>query len=349
MIRIELKKKFSGLRFLNFGFVPLKRIFVGAVFFGVFIAADGIPVLQGASLESREQALYEEGMALNELRRFDDALVRFKKAVALDLENHKYHNAIFITYMSTRQGLKGISFYEDLRKDHPKSATVRYWLGRFYLQRGSLEEAATAFEESAGLGPEDEHPWISLGHVQLRLGKHDEALKAYRQAEALVPGIPVVRAGIGKIYFHQKEYEKARVEYEKALEKDPGLMEARFELSLIYEKQGEFGKAISEWKSILKSDPNDLRAREKLARTYFRGEQYADAVNEFSLLSRLLPNDPKVYLGLGEAQVMLASTVGNPGDRAQLMADAAESFQHTLDFDPDNEAAKAYLTRLSEK
>ncbi len=126
-------------------------------------------------------------------------------------------------------------------------------------------------------------------------------------------------------------------------------MEARYELSLIYEKQGEFAKAISEWKYILNADPNDLRSRDKLARIYFRGEQYADAVREFSLLSRLLPNDPKVYLGLGEAQVMLASVIGVEEGRNQILAQAEESFQHALDFDPGNEAAETYLKRLSSK
>ncbi|HSG04781.1 MAG TPA: tetratricopeptide repeat protein, partial [Nitrospiria bacterium] len=134
--------------------------------------------------------------------------------------------------------------------------------------------------------------------------------------------------------------------YEKAIEKDPGLMEARFELSLIYERDGEFSKAIHEWKKILENDPNDLRAREKLADIYFKGEQYGDAVREYSLLSKLLPNDPKVYLALGESQVMLAATVGSSEGRAQLLAGAAESFQHALDFDPENESAKAYLDRL---
>lgn len=315
------------------------------------IAVSGLlpDISLSSSFESNEVSLFEEGMALNNLRRFDEALLRFKEAIRTDLENHRYHKAIFMTYISPRKGLQGLKFYEEFSAEHPTSSTVHYWLGRFYLQSGALEKSAKSFEEAARLRPGDEHPWISLGHVRSRLGQDTRALKAYREADRLIPDIPIVKAGIGKVYFNRKEYTKARVAYEAAIEKDPALMDARFELSLIYEKEGEFAKAIHEWKEILESNPNELRARKKLAGIFYKGEQYLDAFQEYSLLSKLLPNDPKVYLALGESQVMLATTVGDSEGKSELLAGAAEAFQHALDFDPDNDVAKTYLNRLKKK
>ncbi|HEY5593846.1 MAG TPA: tetratricopeptide repeat protein, partial [Nitrospiria bacterium] len=158
-----------------------------------------------------------------------------------------------------------------------------------------------------------------------------------------------VHGGMGTIYLKQKKWDKARKEFEEALRLDPSTTEIRYNLSLIYEKQGRIDQAVKEWKKILEDDPNETGPLERLARYYYRTKNYADAVRKYTMLSQLRQSAPEVYLALGESQIMWAAALTDAGERAKLMDEAAESFQHVLKFDPKNEAAKKYLDRLRSK
>ncbi len=302
-----------------------------------------------ATSENPAQSYFEEGMERNKLQHYDEALGKFNEAVRSDLENHKYHQALFLTYVALRRGLQGIQFYKDLLKEHPKSAVTHYWLGRFYLESQSMENAVHEFREAARLAPKDEHAVISLGHVYLRMGKDEEALKAYLEANKLAPHVAAVHAGLGTIYYHRKDDLKAGKEYEEALKSDPSLTEARYNLSLIYERKGELSKAMKEWQTLLDQDPNESQARERLARAYYRTERYDEAVREYSTLSQVRQSSPEVFFALGEAQVMLAASIVDSDDKNQLKDLAVQAFERTLELDPANAQARKYLDRLKLK
>jgi len=306
-------------------------------------------ISHAATSEGTAKSYFEEGIALNKQQRYDEALEKFTRAVTSSLDNHRYHQGLFMTYIAMRRGLQGIQFYQALLKDHPESAVVHYWLGRLYLESRSLENSLSEFREAARLAPQDEHAFISLGHVYLRMGKDQDALTAYLQANKLSPRVAVVHAGIGTIYYNRNDFSKARREYEDALKLDDSLTEARYNLGLIYEKKGEFSKAVKEWQALLDQDPNESRARERLARIYFRTERYEDAVQEYSTLSQVKQNSPEVFLALGESAIMLASTVSSQEERDQLRDLAVEAFQRTRDLDPANAQAREYLDRLQSK
>jgi tetratricopeptide (TPR) repeat protein len=287
-------------------------------------------ISHAATSEGTAKSYFEEGIALNKQQRYDEALEKFTRAVTSSLDNHRYHQGLFMTYIAMRRGLQGIQFYQALLKDHPESAVVHYWLGRLYLESRSLENSLSEFREAARLAPQD-------------------ALTAYLQANKLSPRVAVVHAGIGTIYYNRNDLSKARREYEDALKLDDSLTEARYNLGLIYEKKGEFSKAVKEWQALLDQDPNESRARERLARIYFRTERYEDAVQEYSTLSQVKQNSPEVFLALGESAIMLASTVSSPEERKQLKDLAVQAFQRTLDLDPANAQAREYLDRLQSK
>jgi len=309
----------------------------------------GSGVSYAATSEEQAKAYFEEGTELNKQQHYDEAIDKLTKAVQLSLETHKYHQALFLTYLATRQGLKAIDVYKEMAREHPDSPAVHYWLGRLYLQSQSLDDAAREFREATRLAPKDEHAWISLGHVAYRQGKDEEAMAAYQEANKLSPKVAVVHAGLGNLYLKKNDYPKAQKEFQEALRLDPSLSEARYNLSLIYEKHGELSKAMEEWKKLLDDDPNESGARERLARAYYQRKQYADAVREYSMLSQVRQDSPEVFMALGESQVMLAASLEDPADKKQLKDLAVQSFQRTLELDPKNVQARKYLDRLSAK
>lgn len=322
--------------------IPLRLLSIAGLF---LICLPGF--LFASSSTDRAKSSFEEGIELNKQRRYDEALDKFIQAATLSLDTHIYHQALYRTYIALRRGPQGTQFYKDLASKHPANGTVHYWLGRFYLENRSLEEAAKEFKAAARLAPQDEHAFVSLGHVSLRMGKEKEALDAYLEANKLSPRIAAVHAGMGNIYYSRKRFDKAQKEYEEALEIDSSLTEARYNLGLIYEKKGEISNAVKQWQAMVEADPNESRAREKLARIYFLGGEYLDAVREYATLAQVRQSSPEIFLALGESQVLLAASRSDPKERQQLIAMAIEAFQRTIELDPKNAQARKYLDRLN--
>jgi len=301
------------------------------------------------SLKAAAESAFQQGVDLNKQQQFDQALEQFSRAVTWSPETHRYHQSLVMTFVALRRGPEAIQFYKALIARNPKSGVGHYWLGRLYMERQSLDDAAKEFEEARRLAPKDEHAIISLGHIYLRQGKEDEALAAYKQANELTPRVAAVHAGLGTIYFHRKEDDKAETEYNDALMIDPSLSEARYNLSLIYERRKEWDKAVKQWKQLLEDDPNESQARERLARYYMTAGQYGDAVDEYTMLSEVRQASPEVFLALGEAQILYAATLTDAGQQRHLKDAALESFQRTLELEPSNAQARKYVDQLTPK
>jgi len=302
-----------------------------------------------ASLKAAAEAAFQEGVDLNKQQQPNEALDQFTRAVTWSPETHRYHQALVMTFVALRRGPEAIQFYKALIDRYPKSAPVHYWLGRLYLERQSLDDAAREFDAARQLAPQDEHPVVSLGHIYLRQGKEEEALAAYRKANELSPRIAAVHAGLGTIYFHRKEDDRAESEYNDALMIDPSLSEARYNLSIIYERRKQWDQAVKQWKKLLDDDPNESQAREHLARYYLNAGQYADAVNEYTTLSEVRQSSPEVFLSLGEAQILLAATLTDVNEQRELRDAATQAFQRALELEPSNAQARRYLDQLSPK
>jgi tetratricopeptide (TPR) repeat protein len=299
-----------------------------------------------ASLSAAAEDAFQQGVELNKQQQYDAAVRQFSRAVTWSPDTHRYHQDLVLTMIAVRRGPEAIHFYNELVTRYPKSGVVHYWLGRLYLERQSFDDAAREFETARQLAPQDVHPWISLGHVYLRQGKDVEALAAYQRANALASHVAAVHAGLGTIYFHRKEDDKAEAEYNDALMIDPSLSEARYNLSIIYERRKQWDQAVKQWKKLLDDDPNESQARERLARYYLNAGQYADAVEQYTMLSEVRESSPEVFLALGEAQILLASTLGDVNEQRALKEDAVQAFQRTLELEPSNVQARHYLDQL---
>lgn len=300
----------------------------------------------GAPVNPQAEEHFNQAMDYNKTRSFAKARAELIEAVTLAPEVHKYHQALVLNYIQMREGPAGVKFYSDFIKTHPRNPTVHYWLGRLYLDKGSLKEAAEEFAAATELDPKDDHAFIALGHAYWRMGMVDEALKAYLEANRLAPAVASVHGGLGNVYFKKGDYKKAQAEYERAVELETMMPEARFNLGVIYEKGRQYDKAIAQWKAILDEDPNVVQARERLADLYLTLEQYENAAREYSMITRLKPLSDETFVSLGESLILLAGTQKDPGEMADLRDSAVDAFEKALEIDSENKAAQDYLKRL---
>ena len=153
-------------------------------------------------------------------------------------------------------------------------------LGAAHLDKGSLQEAARAFQTADALGDLGGNALFNLGVTYQQKNEHQQALTAFGTAAA-------------------KGFKGQALHYQRG----------ESELAL-----GQFERAFTDFDSALKlvaDNPLDQAGSEKLRQTLLQrradsaigANRFDVAIADFNTLLKLRPNDPKPKLGLGMATI----------------------------------------------
>jgi tetratricopeptide (TPR) repeat protein len=143
---------------------PVYRNAVGAVLLNLQRPAEAEPELRKAVELDPDfaEAHHNLGLALAEQRRFDDAIIAYRKALS------------FPTYQTPE-----VAYYN---------------LGNAYLALKKVREAEEAYRAAIQLSPKLVAAYYQLGLILTQSGRKDEALSAFRAARDLDPSSAFGRA-----------------------------------------------------------------------------------------------------------------------------------------------------------
>jgi predicted TPR repeat methyltransferase len=128
--------------------------------------------------------LCDEGYALLDEGRFEEALNALSHARTLAPDNPLIHYRLALLYSDTGRPAEALAALDAsivLDPDNPRSHNNR---GSALQLLGRLPEAEQAFQRALGLGPDLEQPYVNLGHLLERRGNLREAADLYRRAIA---------------------------------------------------------------------------------------------------------------------------------------------------------------------
>jgi tetratricopeptide (TPR) repeat protein len=116
-------------------------------------------------------------------------------------------------------------------------------VGQALCRAGRWAEAARAYEQLAGLGPENPLPLLAL--AQCREALHDQAgaLAAYERAVAIAPDSPAVLFQLGSSCLRAGQLDEAVACLEDAVARDPERPEYLVNLALSHLKRGDTARA----------------------------------------------------------------------------------------------------------
>jgi tetratricopeptide (TPR) repeat protein len=132
--------------------------------------------------------LYARGMALERLKRWDEAEAALKRALELE----------------------------------PDQPLVLNYLGYSWVDQGrNLDEAKAMLHKAVELRPEDGFIVDSLGWAYFRLGEFEKAATYLERAVELEPGDPVINDHLGDAYWRVGRVREARFQWQRALSLKP--------------------------------------------------------------------------------------------------------------------------------
>ncbi len=149
----------------------------------VNIPGDGIEDIQVPAVELYR--LIDQAMQLEEQGKNDEALVLWKKAVAIEPDNAKAQNGLGISLYVQGDQRDGIEHLREALRINPLSVESHYALGTFLLKQGHADQALPELQRAVEIRPHFASCEEALATVYQALGDDQAALAHWRRAHSI--------------------------------------------------------------------------------------------------------------------------------------------------------------------
>jgi Flp pilus assembly protein TadD len=150
------------------------------------------------------------GLALRQLKRFEDALVAFQESMDLNPDWVVPPTFMGSVYYDTGRYAEGIALMQPVVRRAPRYAYGHFFLGVFYESAGRLDDAVTAYRETIRLAPKNLNAFRNLARTHVRLGSTGAAVATLEEGLTVSPGAPLLQMDLAQIYDQAGQSVKAR-------------------------------------------------------------------------------------------------------------------------------------------
>ena len=203
--------------------------------------------------------LGSEGLALQQLRRFDEAIVVFKEAVDLAPEEPVRYVLLIQGYSAAGRHQDALDTAEKARTKFARDTTVLYQLGAALDKAGRQPESEKVFRDVIAQDPLDAGALNYLGYMLAERGTSlDEAVTLIQRALTIEPGNASFLDSLGWTYVRQGKLDLADAPLTTAAAKLPKNSVIQDHLGDLRQKQNRHADAIAAWQKALAGDGDSL-------------------------------------------------------------------------------------------
>lgn len=213
-------------------------------------------------------AYNSRGAALRAAGRLDEAIASYRKALELkpDFASASYN----LANAQLEQGKAGDSV-ESFRRSlaaNPNSVETHNNLGIALANRGDLAGAMSEFRAALAIDERSVHAHRNLGNMLVDSGRRAEGLAHLERAVEIAPGEPEAIYDIGTILLQEESFRAAAARFQAALKIKPDWAEAHNNLGIALASQGRLHDALTHFERAVELNPSmpDARANRDQAR-----------------------------------------------------------------------------------
>ena len=205
-------------------------------------------------------AYSNKGNVLQELKRYEDALICYEKALSLQPTNHE-------ALSNKGNALQALKRYEDAIIYYDKALSLQPAYHEAFSNKGNAlqelkryEDALICYDKALSLRPNYHEALRNKGHALQELRCYEDALICYDKAISLQQNY--YEAYINKAYVLKvvKKYDEAIKNYDKALVLNNSSTDAWSGKALVHANLKQLSDARECYKNAMNIDPNDRRA-----------------------------------------------------------------------------------------
>ncbi len=203
------------------------------------------------------QRLMQQGLALAQQGRLEDAKAQFQQALEIDPRLVDARNNLGCIHFLLRQFEEAIVCYEAVVRNAPGHADAHSNLAHALLKEGEAERAIFHCREAMRLKPDLAAAHTHLGNALRESGQLSEADQCYEQALRLKPDDPSAQVNYGSVLLLRRgNPDEAAAHFREALRLKPDFSDAHSNLGNVYRDQMQAAEAIRCYRRALELAPS---------------------------------------------------------------------------------------------
>ena len=166
---------------------------------------------------------YDLGLTYARLKKYDDAIVHYKKAVEISPNYGPAINGLGNAYAGMEDWDQAIFYYKKVTKDvlYATPHLAYSNLGNAYYYKGDLEQSERYYREALEIRPDFITALSGLAQTYIAMGRMPEAVDKLEKAVRKAPNTAVLHFQLGRAYQLALEFEKAYRSYQKVVHLEP--------------------------------------------------------------------------------------------------------------------------------
>ncbi|HBE19530.1 MAG TPA: protein kinase [Cyanobacteria bacterium UBA11149] len=268
---------------------------------------------------------YQRGETLFELKRYQDALDAYNRALELKPEYTEALAGQGDALLQLNRSQEAIEAYEKAIQLQPDYATA--WKGRGIaldkLQK--YEEAINALDEVLKLTPEDWETWTNRGEIQIKLQRFSGAIASFDKVLAIKPDNPSVWYQRGWAYQNLRQYQEAIDSYTKALKYKPDSPQTWYQLGNSQINLQKYLQAAQSYQKATQFQPKFYEAWYSQGNAWRNIGQYEEALAAFDQAVKIKPRTAEAWYNRGGVLHQL-----------QRYEEAVNSYNKAVQYNPNS-------------
>jgi tetratricopeptide (TPR) repeat protein len=283
--------------------------------------------------DAAKRKYIESGKKYMEEKKYDSAVIQFKKALQIDPRYSEAHYELGQAELAQQHWAAAFREFSTATDQDPNNVKAHLAIATLWWQARKYNDAEEHARFVVEHDPRNLDGYLLLGNVLLGEKHTQEAIDIYTKAIALEPNNAGPYLNRGVAYASIKQDGPAEQDLHKAISVDPKAMAAYYALSSFYTNKGDSKKAEETLRlAIQNAPPEDPGPYLRLAALLLREGRTADGEQVVQQLREKQPNSAVVAVAIGD--YYLASRDNNA---------AVKEFQRGLNIDPKNQDLQLHL------
>ncbi|MCC4765730.1 tetratricopeptide repeat protein [Methanosarcina sp. DH1] len=216
---------------------------------------------------------YKEGMEYDKAERTDDAIIAYRKAIALNPEDINAHLNLGNSFMSKSLYDEAIEEYETALKIKPDYAKAYCNIGSVLLYKKQYKESIEKYRDALKIDPNFPQAHENLANIYIEIGLKDKAINELKTLLKCSPQnmssdeflhYSVVRYKLASLLKEEGKTDESIFEYRILIDQVPEFAQAHYDYGQLLEKKGHYSKAVKEYRIALKIEPELIDVEQRI-------------------------------------------------------------------------------------
>jgi eukaryotic-like serine/threonine-protein kinase len=207
---------------------------------------------------------FELAWALNQERRWDEALGYFRAALALRPDSSTAYNGLAEILRSMGRADDAIDLLQHALRLDPKNVLAHYHIAFALYAKGQLDGAIDHFQQALSFDPNSAALHNNLGMALQGRGRLDEAIEHMRQSVRIDPKSAFGQLNLGVALYAKGRVDEALGHVQQAVNLDPKYSFAHANLAALLRARGRVPEAIDHLEQAVRLEgekPTEIRRR----------------------------------------------------------------------------------------